>query len=57
MSEQPAPTDAEILARIQQALQGLRYGELQITVHDSRVVQIERTEKWRLPGEARTNGR
>ena len=27
---------------------GLRYGVIQIVVHDARVVQIERTEKVRL---------
>jgi hypothetical protein len=29
-------------------VQGLRFGVVQIVVHDSRVVQIERTEKVRL---------
>ncbi len=31
-----------------QKLQGLRYGVVQIVVHDSQVVQIERTERTRL---------
>lgn len=30
------------------ALNGLRYGSVEIVVHDSRVVQIERREKMRL---------
>jgi hypothetical protein len=29
-------------------LQGLRYGSMEITVHDGRIVQIERREKMRL---------
>ena len=33
---------------LQQMLQGLRYGTLELTVHDGRVVQIERREKLRL---------
>jgi hypothetical protein len=30
------------------ALRGLRYGSVEITVHDSQVVQVERREKTRL---------
>jgi hypothetical protein len=30
------------------ALREIRYGSLEITIHDSRVVQIERREKVRL---------
>ena len=33
---------------IQEKLGGLRYGQILLTVHDGRVVQIERTEKTRL---------
>lgn len=33
---------------ILQALNGLRYGSVEITVHESRIVQIERKEKFRL---------
>ena len=33
---------------IQRALRGLRYGSVEITVHDSQVVQIEKREKTRL---------
>ncbi|WP_342672709.1 YezD family protein [Candidatus Nitrospira nitrosa] len=32
------------------ALKGLRFGSVEITVHDSRVVQIERKEKMRMGG-------
>jgi hypothetical protein len=32
------------------ALRDLRYGSVEIVVHDSRIVQIERREKVRLEG-------
>jgi len=35
---------------IQQALKELRFGSVEIIVHDSKVVQIERREKMRLDG-------
>lgn len=30
------------------ALRGLRYGSVEIVIHDGRIVQIERREKWRM---------
>jgi hypothetical protein len=36
------------LGRIQAALAGLRYGTVEIVVHEGRIVQIGRTEKLRL---------
>jgi hypothetical protein len=33
---------------ILQALSGIRYGSLEIIVHDSEVVQVERKEKFRV---------
>jgi hypothetical protein len=36
------------LALLRLALDSLRYGVVQITVHDGRVTQIEKTEKRRL---------
>jgi hypothetical protein len=47
----PSPAESllqEVLLRLNDALRGLRYGAVEITVHDGRVVQIERTEKLRL---------
>ena len=35
---------------IQQALRDLRFGSVEIIVHDSKVVQIERREKMRVDG-------
>lgn len=42
------------IEQIRNALHGLRYGNVVVTVHDGRVVQIDRTEKQRLipPGAA-----
>ncbi|WP_123039459.1 YezD family protein [Cohnella candidum] len=37
----------EWLARVQAAVEGLKYGTVQIVVHDGRIVQIERTERFR----------
>lgn len=36
---------------VRQKVDGLRYGVVQIVVHDARVTQIELTEKTRLPGQ------
>lgn len=47
--------DASLLREIQNALRDLRYGSVEITVHDSRVVQIERKEKYRLNESRKSN--
>jgi hypothetical protein len=50
MSNQPAPVpllDDEVLAEIKQQLALLRYGSLEISVHNGQVVQLERREKKR----------
>ncbi len=40
--------EASILCEINSALSGLKYGSVEITVHNGQVVQIERKEKFRL---------
>ncbi|WP_374377994.1 sulfur starvation response protein OscA [Pseudomonas fluvialis] len=40
--------EASILREIQAALQGLKFGSVEITVHNGQVVQIERKEKFRV---------
>jgi len=40
----------ESLADIREALRALQYGSISITVHQSRVVQIDVTERKRLKG-------
>lgn len=39
-----------VLKAVEQALQGLRYGTVQLIVHDGELVRIERIEKIRLTG-------
>lgn len=41
-------TDTKLAERIVQALRGLRYGSVEIVVHDGRVVQFERRERIRF---------
>lgn len=40
--------EASILREINSALTGLKFGSVEITVHNGQVVQIERKEKFRL---------
>ena len=41
--------ERELIEAILRAIAGLRYGSVEIVVHDAKVVQIERREKLRLP--------
>lgn len=41
--------DTFVIEELQQSLKDLAFGEIVITVHDSRVVQIEKREKKRFP--------
>lgn len=40
--------DLEIERQILLALKGIRYGSLEVIIHDSKIVQIERKEKLRF---------
>ena len=40
--------NVEIVKKILQAVEDVRYGSVEITIHESRVVQIERKEKIRF---------
>ncbi|MGK5506527.1 YezD family protein [Brevibacillus formosus] len=51
MAKNEIPLDDLLLEKIARALDRLEYGSIHIVVHDSQVVQIERTEKYRLPVE------
>ena len=42
----------ELLHRVSAMIHGIRYGSVEIVVHDGNVVQIERREKIRWPTEA-----
>lgn len=49
-SPPPPSADAieESISSVREALAGLRYGTVSLTVHEGRVVQIDVTEKKRL---------
>ncbi len=49
--------EREIAQTILNALRGMRFGSVEITVHDAKVVQIERKEKIRLEAMANQKGR
>lgn len=40
--------DSRVLEEVAKALNGLRYGSVEITVHDGKVTQIEAKKKIRL---------
>ena len=42
------PADTQTLAEIARAIRGIRYGQVIVTIHDERVVEIASTEKKRL---------
>jgi hypothetical protein len=42
---------------ILQAIRSIRYGSVEIVIHDSKVVQIERKEKVRFAAENSSKGR
>jgi hypothetical protein len=44
----PSPSP-DWIALVREKVESLRYGVVQLVVHDGRVTQIERTEKTRLP--------
>jgi hypothetical protein len=45
------PAETEWLELVRAKVRDLRYGVVQLVVHDGRVTQIERTEKTRLTSE------
>lgn len=45
----PDTLTPEWLDIVKQKVESLRFGVVQIVVHDARVTQIERTEKTRIP--------
>ncbi len=47
-NESRTDTEDEILACLRQALRTTRFGAIEVVIHDGRVVQIERTEKYRF---------
>ncbi len=47
------PAGDEILRRIANAISGVRFGSVEVVIQDSRVVQIERKEKFRFDKNSR----
>ncbi|NRH26445.1 sulfur starvation response protein OscA [Pseudomonas sp. MS19] len=43
-----ADAEANLLREIASQLRGLRFGSVEITVHNGQVVQVERKEKFRI---------
>lgn len=48
LETQRSDVDQEVQQAILHALKGIRFGSVEIIVHDSKVVQIERKEKLRM---------
>jgi hypothetical protein len=54
--KEPTTTDqSKWLELVAQQVKSLRYGVVEIVVHDSRVIQIEKTERLRLDKPAGEN--
>ena len=52
----PSPAVPDWIALVREKVENLRYGVVQLVVHDGRVTQIERTEKTRIaPAGARSS--
>ena len=49
----PPPPWDEALLPIRDALRGLRFGNVNVIIHDGVIVQIDRTERRRLSGNER----
>jgi hypothetical protein len=52
VQSEPDPGD-EVLRRIANAISGVRFGSVEVVIQDSRVVQIERKEKFRFDKNSR----
>ena len=48
MSQSNSPLSDNDVRKVLDAIRGLRFGSVEITVHEGRIVQVERKEKIRL---------
>jgi hypothetical protein len=48
LRQSPPPDHTELLQQILEAIKSVRYGQVQLIIQDSRVVQIDTTTKLRL---------
>ena len=46
--DRPLPVPPALLAELRQALQAIRYGTIELVIHNGQVVQLERREKIRF---------
>jgi hypothetical protein len=51
----PLQVDSVWLDRIAQSLEGITFGSVQIVVHEGRIVQVDKTERYRFGNEAGQN--
>lgn len=47
----PLQVDSVWLERIAQSLEGITFGSVQIVVHEGRIVQVDKTERYRFGNE------
>ena len=47
-------SNAQFVEQIVKAIKGIRYGGVQITIHDGKVVRLERVERIRLTDPSET---
>lgn len=52
MADRQMAVSPMLLEQIERAIQSIRYGSVHITIHDARVVHIEKVEKVRLVPDA-----
>jgi hypothetical protein len=50
-SHEPLPLPPVLLRELREALRAIRYGAIELVIHDGRVVQLERREKVRFDAE------
>jgi hypothetical protein len=55
--DDPLSLSPALFRELRLALQTIRYGTIEIVIHDGRVVQLERREKVRFDTEVRERGR
>jgi hypothetical protein len=48
LAQTTKPREAEVLEAVARSLAGLRFGTVQLTVHEGRVVQLDVTERQRF---------
>lgn len=51
ISDSPQSSQPDWMQIVREKVESLRYGVVQLVVHDGRVTQIERTEKTRIAGQ------